>query len=407
LPRFSVVVPTRDRPDLLNFCLQSLAAQTFGDFEVIVSDNPVESPARESFDRWASADWRYVRAKDPMPMHDNFEYGCAQASGDYVAVVIDKTALHPSALEVAHRALVAEPSADIVTWWNEGYDPIAEGHDLTGRFVPAAEVVPPTLYAPAAELARRFANDARRGADPVHYVRGKIVFGAYSSVLLDRIRECAGRVFHPLTADYTSMVPACVLSNGGVDVGRPLLVSFNSARSNGRLAGIDPGHARRFVEAADAAIVDALPIRGLYASVHNLVAYDLVSAAARCPAGSTPSLDLPNLLRRAREDLDAVVWSDSRERDMQHAILESEEARLGVAPARAAPAMPRRRSLRRMAGAVVAQVAPLERFRSRRAATPVTYASPVDAAREADRYYAEAAATPRAATGPPSSATLL
>jgi glycosyltransferase involved in cell wall biosynthesis len=48
---FSVIVPTRDRPDLLEFCLESLAAQTFGDVEVIVSDNPTKLPAGAVFNR--------------------------------------------------------------------------------------------------------------------------------------------------------------------------------------------------------------------------------------------------------------------------------------------------------------------------------------------------------------------
>src|SRR5256886_916627 len=101
MPRFSVVVPTRDRPDLLEFCLESLASQTFDDFEVIVSDNAVTAPARDVFARWAHCGWRYLRPESPLPMHENFEVGCAQAKGDLVAVVIDKTALHPSALELA------------------------------------------------------------------------------------------------------------------------------------------------------------------------------------------------------------------------------------------------------------------------------------------------------------------
>jgi GT2 family glycosyltransferase len=53
MPRFSVVVPTRDRPHLLEFCLGSLAEQTLDDVEVVVSDNPVHRPAREVFDRFA------------------------------------------------------------------------------------------------------------------------------------------------------------------------------------------------------------------------------------------------------------------------------------------------------------------------------------------------------------------
>jgi hypothetical protein len=378
MARFSVVVPTRDRPDLLDFCLEGLAAQTFEDVEVVVSDNPVERPAQAVFDRWARPGWRYVSTDRPVPMHDNFERGCAEATGEYVAVVIDKTVLHPSALEVADRALTTEGTADIVTWWNEGYNPLDEAADLgSGRFLASAALAVPSVYEPAKELARRFENASRRGVDPVHYVRGKIVFGAYSRTLLGRIREVTGRVFHPLAPDYTAMVPACVLSESALDVGRPLLVSYNSHRSNGRQQAADPVHARRFVEGVDPAIIEALPIPGLYASPHNVVGYDLVSSAARCPAGSTLALDLANLARRAREDLDAVGWSDRSERDTQYAILEAAEARLGVVPSH--------RTGRSTRSALVELAA---RLAGRTGSSLPIFASPVEAARAADRHYA-------------------
>src|SRR5436309_1226897 len=127
MPRFSVVVPTRDRPDLLDFCLEGIAGQTFG---------------------------------------------------DYVSVVIDKTVLHPSALDLAARALEREVEVDIVTWRNDGYSPFDEALDPSpGRLLPVASVSPPEPYDPANQLARRFANKSRRGDDPVHYFRGKVVFG--------------------------------------------------------------------------------------------------------------------------------------------------------------------------------------------------------------------------------------
>ena len=332
MPRFSVVVPTRDRPDLLAFCLQSLAAQTFADVEVVLADNPTTAPARDVFDRFARPGWRYIRPDAPVAMHDNFERAVDAATGDHVAVVIDKTLLHPSALAVADRALRAQP-ADIVTWQNEGFVPVDELRDpARGRFQPVATPRAPVLYDPAAELAVRFANASRRGRDPVHYVRGKIVFGAFSRPLLERIRERTGRLFHPLAPDYTSMVPACVLADGALDVGRPLLVSYNSVRSNGQRVGADPAQSRRFIEAADPALIEALPIPGLYTSVHNIVAYDLASSAARLPAGSTPPLDMPNLVRRAREDLADVTWTDAEERAVQFELLEAAERRYDVAP---------------------------------------------------------------------------
>lgn len=378
MPRFSVVVPTRDRPDLLEFCLGSLAEQTFDDFEVVVADNPVRAPARDVFERLAGPRWRYLRPDEPVAMHDNFERGCAAASGEFVAVLVDKTVLHPSALELAGRAVDHE-DIEIVNWWNEGYNPVDEAVDAQrGTFVPSATIVEPELFDPLAELAKRMGNDARRGVDPVHYVRGKIVFGAYSRTLLSRIAEQTGRVFYPLAPDYTSMVPACVLARGALDLGRPLLVSYNSARSNGQQQSLNPTYARRFIEAIDPGIVDALPIPGLYTSQHNVVGYDLVSSADRCPSGSTPDLDPVNLVRRAREDLAAVVWVDEAERNEQFAILEATEARLGVTPAE-----PKKRgpSLVELASGFLA---------ARRAPEPPAYPSPLDAAREADRYYAAA-----------------
>src|SRR5262249_1289089 len=157
-----------------------------------------------------------------LAMHENFERACDEAAGEHVAVVIDKTVLHPSALELANGALEHEP-ADIVTWWNEGYDPIDETRELSkGLFRPAAVTLKPHPYDAGAELEQRFSNATRRRIDPVHYVRGKIVFGSYSRALLDRIRAETGRVFYPLAPDYTAMVPACALSEGALDLGRPL-----------------------------------------------------------------------------------------------------------------------------------------------------------------------------------------
>ena len=215
-PRFSVVVPTRDRPDLLEFCLESLAAQTSDDFEVVVADNFTTAPARAVFDRWAREGWRYVTPPNPIPMHENFELGCAEAAGEYVAVVIDKTVLHPTAIECTAAALDAadDPATtDIVTWWSEGFDAIDEAHALApGRYRPSYEARAPERYDARAELEQRFAMAEPRGTDGVHYFRGKIVFGAFSRLLLDRIQETTGRCFFPLAPDYSSMVPALVLA---------------------------------------------------------------------------------------------------------------------------------------------------------------------------------------------------
>ena len=400
-----MLVPTRDRPDLLDFCLEALAQQTFPDVEVIVADNPVETAAGDVFERWRGEDWQYVKAPEPLTMHDNWEHGLQHATGDFVAVVIDKTILQPRALELANRALEDDPEADLVSWWNDPYNPDDEAGEVgLGVLVPTPQTRETERFDAAAELRRMYALDHRRGTDPIHYYRGKIVFGAYSAVLLARIRDACGRVFYPFAPDYTSRIPALALTRGAIDIGRPLLVSYSSVRSNGRRQASLSSHAKQFVTDTAADALELLPIRGLYASQHNVVAHDYATSASRLGLESIPELDRKNLVRRAREDLELMEWDTPEAHDAQYAILEAEEVRLGVTypvpdeePAEEEPPPPPR-TLRSASGDLLRKLPPAERavrWALRRPVQPPpeppppppTYASPVDAARAADELY--------------------
>lgn len=388
-----MLVPTRDRPDLLGFCLEGLAQQTFPDVEVVVADNPLELPARDVFERWRKDGWRYVRPDEPLAMHDNWEFGLRNATGEFVAVVIDKTILHPSALELANRALEDDPEADLISWWNDGYNPHDEVDDLgTGVLIPTPETRDPARFDAQAVLQKMFSFDERRGLDPVHYFRGKIPFGAYSGKLIARIRETWGRVFFPLTPDYTSRVAGLALTRGAIDMGRPLLVSYNSRRSNGHRAASTASYAKSFVLGADPDALESLPIPGLYSSVHNLVAYDCITSARRLDPEQLPELDRENLMRRAREDLDLVDWQSAEERDEQYGRLEAEERRLGISVAPAESAEPETDAAPAPYNLVARAVNAIRwRLEDHPPPQPVpehpVFHSPVSAAAEADRLY--------------------
>jgi len=401
-----VLVPTRDRPDLLGFCLEALARQTFPDVEVIVADNPVEAAAGDVFEQWRQDGWQYVRAPEPLTMHDNWEHGLQYAIGEFVAVVIDKTILQPRALGLANRALEDDPGADLVSWWNDPYNPTDESGDVgNGVLVATPDTRDAARFDPAFELLKMFSLEQRRGADAFHYYRGKIVFGAYSRTLLARISDACGRVFHPLNPDYTSRIPALALTRGAIDLGRPLLVSYHSRRSNGRRAAYSAPYAKSFVLGAAPEALERLPIPGLYASQHNVVVHDYVESARRLAPATLPVLNRENLVRRAREDLELIAWDSPDERDEQYAILEAEEARLGVTypvPEEGSvedpPPIPW--TVRRASGELLRKVPPADRAARWALRRPVelppepppppTFASPVEAARAADELYASA-----------------
>ena len=315
-PLVSIVVPTRDRPDFLRWCLTAAAAQTDPDYEVIVCDNALSAPVSDVVGAVDDARFRYLPPPErPLSMSDNWERAVAAARGQYVAVTSDKMALDANAVATVRSA--SSLDAEVLSWSNSAYWPINESRDLGPGYFLAGRPSGPAEYSLQAALERRLSFSVRRDRQGVDYFRGKIVFGAYRRDLLERIRDRAGRVFQELTPDYTSLAAAAVVGDRGFDVGRPLVISFESTVSNGKRVVGDFRHAQAFLHESDPSgqIIHELPIPGLFASVHNLVAYDMV--AATHGAGSDlgeRALNQSNLADRAAEDLRLLGWRGAEAR---------------------------------------------------------------------------------------------
>lgn len=324
-PLFSIVVPTRDRPGFLRDALQSARVQTCADFEVIVSDNFVEKPARQVFDECADGRFRYVRPPQQMSMADHWEFATSQARGEYITVLIDKTVLLPSILESVRTVMESEP-ADFVSWWNESYNLDYEHvgdyqRGSYGRRYAAATV--PVQIDTQAELRRRYSLDVRRGSEGVNYFYGKICFGVYSRALVQRIVDSCGRLFRPISPDYTSMLPALALARRGLDFGRAGVMSINGVGvSNGGRYASDARHALRFMRSSGTEFTaDHWPIANLFASHHNAVAFDYLQMQRYLAELGHLQLNMPNLLLRVREDMDAVAsWPDEATKQDQYGI---------------------------------------------------------------------------------------
>ncbi|HET6575698.1 MAG TPA: glycosyltransferase family A protein, partial [Fimbriiglobus sp.] len=134
MPRFSVVIPTRNRPNHFKACLETVAAQTFRDYEVIVQDNS-DSPYSMSGDLETVRDdgscshcpTSRVFNRKVVAMAENWELAVARATGEYVLVVGDDDGLYPTCLEAADRLILAN-DLDALRWgqttffWPDHFD---------------------------------------------------------------------------------------------------------------------------------------------------------------------------------------------------------------------------------------------------------------------------------------------
>lgn len=121
LPDFSVIIPTRNRPELLKRTLQHVKEQTFRGFEVIVvDDGSDETTLAQYADIWSCLDDRFSLQLHSPAEPSGFgpsatrNRGLALARGEYIAFCDDDDYwTDPQHLEIAAEALAAVPEADL------------------------------------------------------------------------------------------------------------------------------------------------------------------------------------------------------------------------------------------------------------------------------------------------------
>lgn len=105
-PFFSIIVPTYNRATHLQTSLNTILAQQFTDFEVIIVDDGSTDNTRRLAETVAASDRRvryFYKENEERSIARNF--GIANAQGKYVGFLDSDDRLYPNHLNVAHRLL--------------------------------------------------------------------------------------------------------------------------------------------------------------------------------------------------------------------------------------------------------------------------------------------------------------
>src|SRR5687767_13983126 len=97
-PFFSVIVPTRNRRQLLKNAIGSVLNQTFKERELLVVDNDDTSKSSEVIAGFPDPRVKHLRTGG-LSMPDNWEHGGSRAMGEYMLLIEDKQLLKAHALE--------------------------------------------------------------------------------------------------------------------------------------------------------------------------------------------------------------------------------------------------------------------------------------------------------------------
>jgi hypothetical protein len=232
--RFSIVIPTRERPRTLAFCLRTCLVQQHDDFEVVVSDNHSSPATREVVESLASPRLKYVRTPGPLAMTDSFEFAIAQAKGEFILMLGDDDGLLPHALPEIDR-IIQMVDARALRWESVVYH--------WPDFAPQAQAKPDRLLLPlklvnhhhavrpvaSAKMIRAAANlEVEYSRLPMSYCSS-----AVHHSLCDELRRRTGRVFRSESPDVYSAFAFASLVDPFHSVNAPMSICGLSGHSNG------------------------------------------------------------------------------------------------------------------------------------------------------------------------------
>lgn len=131
-PRVTVCIPTHNRAELLRACIDSVLAQTYRRFLIVVSDNASTDHTETVVRSFADPRIRYVRQSENIGVLRNYAQFLESVETEYALVLADDDLLYPMLLEQCVLALDESPEVGVV---HSAFDVIGPTGQLLRRDV--------------------------------------------------------------------------------------------------------------------------------------------------------------------------------------------------------------------------------------------------------------------------------
>jgi glycosyltransferase involved in cell wall biosynthesis len=135
LPKVTIAIPTLNRAGYLRLALESALAQSYGNIEVVVSNNASTDETARVLASCSDPRLRVVQQTGLLPMTENWNACVAAATGDYFLLLSDDDLLDPGAVEAlvaAYSVQEGDAAPGIVYCGSRLID--AKGEELTQVF---------------------------------------------------------------------------------------------------------------------------------------------------------------------------------------------------------------------------------------------------------------------------------
>lgn len=229
-PRYTIVIPTKDRLEYLPFTIESVLRHDRDDIELIVSDNLSIDGTANYLAGVSDPRVRVVRPPIQLPMSLHYEYAVAQARGDWMTILGDDDALMPLFFDRIDRLSRQYPGISMISSERAYY--FWEGcEDLYGDVVVSYRRRPGEKV----RSTKRDLMSALAGIRSCFNLPQIYTSCIVKRSLIDRVKDhCDNRLYYSIIPDMYSAVALSLTEDFYLRVDEPLFWTGTSNKSMGR-----------------------------------------------------------------------------------------------------------------------------------------------------------------------------
>jgi glycosyltransferase involved in cell wall biosynthesis len=225
-PKITIIIPTRERCDVLESSLRTVTSQDYDNLEIIVSDNcssdDTEGVVRRANDRRI----RHINTGKRMSMSHNWEFALSHVREGWVSFIGDDDGLMPESIKTVADIIDTVDVEAIRSTCCTYHWPAIMGNDHGQLIVPMGSGI--ELREASTWLGKVMRGTAKYPQLPVIYDGGFISFSA-----LERVKRETGAFFSSCIPDLYSAVAIASVIDRYVFLRTPLAVSGVSKHSTG------------------------------------------------------------------------------------------------------------------------------------------------------------------------------
>jgi glycosyltransferase involved in cell wall biosynthesis len=230
--KFTVIIPTRERADTLQWALKTCATQDYENLEIIVSDNFSNDNTREVVEAYQDKRIRYINTGKRVSMSSNWEFALSHVAIDpqrYVTFVGDDDGLVPNALLDINELIKKLDDVDAIAWRKAQY---------TWK---SSMVYPNTLMVPLEKGLNRLNTKSTLqkilNFDPFEglpYEDLPCLYNAFVKMTkIEEVKKKSGKFFNSMIPDVYSAIALSSVIDFHYLSNQPYSISGTSKHSNG------------------------------------------------------------------------------------------------------------------------------------------------------------------------------